>query len=120
MRPGSGGRTPTAHERWPLRLDEPATRLYVKPAHGCCGEGVVRLDRPTPERVAAALAEARRFDPADTYLVQTEVRPPWLRCGDGVSRPAYWRVLHCLGEVTPFWWQPAEFLAPGEPSYRVV
>jgi hypothetical protein len=120
LRPWAGERNLTAHERWHLRLDEPATRLYIKPAHGCCGLGVVRLERPTPERVAAALAEARRFDPADTYLVQTEVRPPWLRCSDGVSRPAYWRVLHCLGELTPFWWQPLDQLPPGVSSYRAV
>jgi hypothetical protein len=120
VRPWSGERNLTNHERWHLRLDEPGTRLYIKPANGACGLGVVRLDRPTPERVLAALSEARRFDPSDTYLVQTEIRPPWLRCSDGISRPAYWRVLHCLGELTAFWWQPAEFLAAGERCYREV
>jgi hypothetical protein len=120
IRPWTPERDLTASERWHLRLDEPGTRLYIKPANGSCGRGVIRVDRPTPQRVTAALAEARRFDPADTYLVQTEIRPPWLRCSDGVSRPAYWRVLHCLGELTPFWWQPLEYLPTGTPSYREV
>ena len=120
VRPWSAERKLTEHERLHLRLDEPAVRLYIKPANGSCGRGVTRVDRPTAERVAAALAEARRFDPADAYLIQTEIRPPWLRCGDGVSRPAYWRVLNCLGELTAFWWQPAEYLPAGAPSYREV
>jgi hypothetical protein len=120
LRPWSADRNLSVQERWHLRLDEPGTRLYIKPANGSCGRGVFRVDHPTPERVSAAIAEARRFDPADTYLAQTEVRPPWLRCGDGVSRPAYFRVLYCLGELTAFWWQPLEHLAPGVPSYRPV
>jgi hypothetical protein len=107
-------------ERWHLRLDEPGTGIFIKPANGSCGQGVMRVDRLTTEKVISALTEARRFDPGDSYLVQTEVRPPWLRCADGVSRPAYWRVLHFLGEVTAFWWQPSELLPAGAPCYREV
>ncbi len=120
VRPWQPDRELTEQERWHLRLDEPGTRLYIKPANGSCGRGVRRVDRPTPEELRAALAEARQYDPADSYLVQTEVRPPWLTCDDGACRPAYWRVLSCLGEVTAFWWQPVEQLQPGQYSYREV
>ena len=120
VRPWDAERAPTEPERWHLRLDEPDTRAYIKPANGSCGRGIVRVDRPTAENVRAALATARQFDPDDTYLVQTEVRPPWLSCGDGECRPAYWRVLSCLGEVTAFWWQPPDQLRPGQFGYREV
>jgi hypothetical protein len=120
VRPWTPQRDLTAQERWELRLDEPGTRLFLKPANGSCGRGVMRVDRPTPERLREALAEVRRFDPDDTYLVQTEVRPPWVTGADGQCRPAYWRVLSCLGEVTAFWWQPHEHLPPGVGSYRAV
>jgi hypothetical protein len=120
VRPWAEDRPLTEQERWQLRLDEPGTRVYIKPANGSCSRGIVRVDRVSPEAVRAALARARRFDPDDAYLVQTEVRPPWLSCGDGECRPAYWRVLSCLGEVTAFWWQPPEHLRPGQVSYREV
>ncbi len=120
VRPWTPPRDLTEQERWELRLDEPGTRVFLKPANGSCGRGVARVDRPTPQRLREALAEVRRFDPDDTYLVQTEVRPPRLTCADAVSRPAYWRVLSCLGEVTAFWWQPHEHLPAGVGSYRAV
>jgi hypothetical protein len=120
VRPWAHERPLTEQERWHLRLDEPGTRVYVKPANGSCGRGIVRVDRPTPQSVRAAVAQTRQFDPDDTSLVQTEVRPPWLTCGDGECRPAYWRVLSCLGEVTAFWWQPPAGLRPGQLSYREV
>jgi hypothetical protein len=118
VRPWAADRELTQQERWELRLDEGATRVFIKPANGSCGRGVVCVDHPTPQRIQAAVAEARRFDPADTYLVQTEVRPPWLICNDGKCRPAYWRVLSCLGELSAFWWQPLDQLRPGQGSYR--
>jgi hypothetical protein len=120
VRPWQHDRELTEEEAWHLRLDEPGTRLYVKPANGSCSRGVRHVDRPTPARVRAAVAEARRFDPDDAYLVQTEIRPPWLTCDDGTCRPAYWRVLSCLGETTAFWWQPVDQLRPGQYSYREV
>src|SRR5262249_22742862 len=55
----------------------------------------------------------------DTWLVQRAVRPPRLMCDDGAERPAYWRVLYCLGELIPFWWAPPD-AAPGGVSYRKV
>jgi hypothetical protein len=106
VRPWAGDRALTEQERWHLRLDEPGTRAAIKLAGGSGGGGVVRVDRPTVENIRSALATARNLAPEGTYLVQTEVRPPWLTCSDGQCRPACWRVLSCLGEATAFWWQP--------------
>lgn len=103
-----------------LRLEQPAACLYIKPANGFGGRGVVRVERTDSPSVLAALTAARQGDRQDSYLVQREVRPPLLTCEDGVARPAYWRVLCCLGEWLPFWWRPAEKLAPGQFSYHPV
>jgi hypothetical protein len=110
---------PLAHsDRDLLRLDQPGTRLFIKPANGFGGHGVVRLDRTDDDAFPAALAAARSHDASDTYLVQREVRPPSLLSEDG-PRPAYWRLLHCFGEWTVCWWQPHDPAAP-KPSYRVM
>jgi hypothetical protein len=104
------------HQRWQLRLDEPGTSIEVVPA----GRGeVVRVEKATAERVRAVLAQARQRR-AEALLVRPEVRPPWLTCSDGQYRPAYWRVVSCLGEVTAFWWQPAFALRRGQPAYHEV
>lgn len=71
-------------------------RFIVKPAHGGGGEGVVRHAR-TKEDVE----RARRTFPWDSYLVQAWVVPIALE-----GRPAWFRVLYCLGEVFPCWWDP--------------
>jgi hypothetical protein len=120
LRPWAPDRLLTPPECWRLLPDEPGMRLWIKPANGSGGRGLSLVDRPTPERVRAAVAEARRLGPGDSYLIQAEVRPPWLRCPDGVSRPAHWRVVSCLGETTAFWWQPAELAPAGAPCYREV
>jgi hypothetical protein len=119
LRPWAPDRALTAAERARLGLDEPGARAYVKPANGFCGRGVVRVDRTDPDGLAAAVRAARDGDPNDTYLVQRAVRPPRLACDDGAERPAYWRVLYCLGELIPFWWGPAG-ATPGGLSYRRV
>src|SRR5262249_38822325 len=54
------------------------------------------------------------------YLLRPEVRPPWLVCDDGECRPAHWRIVSCLSEMTAFWWQPAASLRKGQDSYRAV
>jgi hypothetical protein len=119
LRPWADGRPLTQRERELLRLDEPGARVYVKPANGFGGRGVVRVDRTDPEGLEAALAAASQLDPQDSFLVQREVNPPLLACEDGSARPAYWRVLCCLGEYSAFWWQPQDRTA-GRPSYRVL
>ncbi len=116
FRAGTAARPLTVAERQRLRLDEPGAGLYLKPANGYGGEGVVRT---TADDFAAALVAARKRQPG-AFLVQREVCPPALLCEDGVARPAYWRVVACLGEVTAFWWRPADSLTPGQTSYRPV
>jgi hypothetical protein len=119
LRPWAPDRPLTAAERARLGLGEPGARAYVKPANGFSGRGIVRVDRTDPDGLAAALRAARDADRHDSYLVQRAVRPPRLKCDDGTERPAYWRVLHCLGELLPFWWGPADTM-PGGVSYRRV
>src|SRR5262249_34230099 len=110
---------PAAAERR-LGLGDPDTVLFLKPANGFGGRGVVRLERPEPEGLARAPAEAGRQHSGEPLLLQKAIRCPRLRCPDGVERPAYWRVLVCVGEILPFWWQPQEAIPAGQPSYRAV
>jgi hypothetical protein len=119
LRPWAADRPLTAAERGRLGLGEPGARVYVKPANGFSGRGVVHAERTDPEGLAAAVRAAREADRNDSYLVQHAVRPPRLTCDDRVERPAYWRVLYCLGELIAFWWAPAD-TAPGGLSYRRV
>lgn len=119
LRPWSADRPLTAAERSRLGLDEPGARAYVKPANGFSGRGVARAERTDPESIAAAIRATRDADRNDTCLVQRAVRPPRLRCDDGAERPAYWRVLYCLGELIPFWWGPTDTM-PGSLSYQRV
>ncbi|HZY84151.1 MAG TPA: hypothetical protein VFE78_04940 [Gemmataceae bacterium] len=120
LRPWAAERALSAAEWRRLRLDEPGACAYVKAANGFGGRGVVRVEQPDAGRLAAAVAEVRRQAPGDACLVQRAVTPPLLACEDGTPRPAYWRVLDCLGERTAFWWQPPERVGPGRPSYRAV
>jgi hypothetical protein len=119
LRPWAPDRALTAAERARLRLDEPGARAFVKPANGFSGRGLVRADRTDPDGIAAAVRASRDGERNDSYLVQRAVRPPRLVCDDGAERPAYWRVLYCLGELIPFWWGPADTM-PGRVSYRRV
>jgi hypothetical protein len=109
----------TAAERTRLRLDEPGAAVYIKPANGFASRGVVRVERTDPAGFVTALAVARSHDRGDTFLVQREIHCPRLPCDDGIERPAYWRVLYCLGDLIPLWWSSRE-RAEGRPSYRRV
>src|SRR6202035_4615227 len=86
-------------------------------ANGFAGFGVVCVDRTDPDGLRSALAAARGHDRREAYLIQREVRPPRLACDDGSERPAYWRILSYLGELTPFWWQSQESVGHGRPSH---
>jgi hypothetical protein len=120
LRPWFAERPLTVRERAHLRLDEPGTRLYVKPVNGFSMKGIVRIDDVRSEVLSAKIAAARQYDPRDSYLLQRDVRFPELECEDGTKRPAYWRVLSCLGELTAFWWSPLDPARPDRPSYRAV
>jgi hypothetical protein len=117
LRPWVPDRPLTTQEQIVLRLHEPNACLYIKPANGSATRGVVRVENPDPASLQAALPAARALDWQDTYLIQREVQSPLLACEDGCARPAYWRILHCLGDWMVFWWQPQQ-LSAGRPSYR--
>jgi hypothetical protein len=89
----------------------------VKPANGFGGRGVVRVERPEPGTLAAVVAGVRGQSGRDAVLIQRAVRCPPLTADDGGERPAYWRVLYCLGELLPFWWDGSE-ATHGRPNYR--
>jgi hypothetical protein len=117
IRPWAADRALTPVEKELLRLNEPGSKVYIKPANGFSGRGVVRVDNADANDIAAALASARNYDRRDTYLVQREVTVPLLRDGEGAERPAYWRILYCLGEWIPCWWTKYDAVR-GLPSYR--
>jgi hypothetical protein len=119
VRPWSGERSLTARELQSLRLDVANACVFVKLANGFAGRGVQRVDRPTLDALHAALAAVRQLDRQDSILVQRGISWPALLCEDGVERPAYWRVLCCLGDLFAFWWTPQSH-ANGRRSYRAV
>jgi hypothetical protein len=114
--PAPAERPLTAAERIRLGLTEPGARVYIKPANGFGGRGVVAVAGHEENALAAALGAARNADPQDAVLIQRAVSCPRLKCDDGVERPAYWRVLYCLGELHAFWWSRQE-LDHGRPCY---
>jgi hypothetical protein len=119
FRSGTADRPLTAAERRFLRLEEPGARLYIKPANGFGGKGMTCVSGADVGAFVPGLAGARQYDRQDTYLVQREIRAPMMGCDDGVERPAYWRILACLGDLIPFWWSPLE-RSSGRPSYQRV
>jgi hypothetical protein len=66
----------------------------IKPANGGGGAGVV-----VEAHDLAQVREARREYPGEQYLLQTRVVPAQLG-----GRPAWFRVIHCCGEIFPCWW----------------
>jgi hypothetical protein len=112
VRPATAERCLTAAERTRLGLAEPGARVYVKPANGFGCRGVVQVAGGDD----AGLAAARNYDRQDAFLIQRAVSCPRLKCDDGALRPAYWRILYCLGELHAFWWSKEE-MDHGRPSY---
>ena len=72
------------------------TPFVVKPARGSGGQGVV-VDASTLTDILVARA---RFKD-DKYLVQERVEPKIVD-----QRPAYFRVLFCLGDIAVCFWDP--------------
>jgi hypothetical protein len=72
----------------------------IKPAHGGGGEGVIP-EATTLDQVRAARQEM----PADKYLLQARIVPAQLG-----GRRAWFRVIYCLGQVFPCWWDTATHL----------
>lgn len=69
-------------------------RFTVKPAHGGGGQGVL-----TEATSLSQVLIARQEYPMDRYLLQAHIVPAQLD-----SRPAWFRVIYCVGQVYPCWW----------------
>jgi hypothetical protein len=70
----------------------------IKPAMGYGQRGVKIIEEKLTLR---EIAEARRFNPGDHFLLQKFVTPQTL---DGT--PAWFRVFYLFGELFPCWWNP--------------
>ena len=69
----------------------------IKPAHGGGGKGVIPLAYDWDQ-----VLKARQEYPDDKYLLQAYVSPIYLQ-----ERPAWFRIIYCLGEILLHWWDPA-------------
>ncbi len=79
----------------------------IKPARGGGGEGVV-LEASSLEQVLSA----RQQFPDEKYLLQERVVPQRL-----LTRPAWFRLVYCIGKVHPCWWDPhSHVYAPVTPE----
>ena len=74
--------------------------FIIKPAHGGGGDGVVMEAATLAEVCAARLAY-----PDDKYLLQAHISPVALD-----RRDAWFRVIYCLGDVLPCWWDTVSHL----------
>jgi hypothetical protein len=72
-------------------------QFTIKPAHGSGGVGV--LTNATSWEQAMSV---RQEHATDQYLLQAHVIPIQLE-----SRPAWFRVIYCDGQVYPCWWDPS-------------
>ncbi len=72
----------------------------VKPAHGGGGAGVV-VGSLTWEQIL----QIRQQNPNDQYLIQGNVIPIQY-----LGRPAWFRVIYCLGNIYSCWWDPTTHL----------
>jgi len=72
----------------------------IKPAHGGGGAGVI-VGALSWEQIL----QARQQNPQDQYLLQAKVTPAQLN-----GRPAWFRVIYCLGKIFPCWWDPSTHL----------
>jgi len=84
----------------PMDLSPLGDSFTIKPAHGGGGEGVI-VETTSLSQVLAA----RQEHPTDKYLLQAHIVPAQLD-----SRPAWFRVIYCSGQVYPCWWDPRTHL----------
>ena len=78
----------------PIDLGSLGNSFTIKPAHGGGGAGVV-----TEATSLSQVLVARQQFSADKYLLQAHIVPVQLD-----SRPAWFRVIYCTGQVHPCWW----------------
>lgn len=69
----------------------------IKPAHGSGGVGVF-THATTWEHVLST----RQEHATDKYLLQAQIVPKMFDI-----RPAWFRVIYCIGHIYPCWWDPA-------------
>jgi hypothetical protein len=82
------------HDLFHIDLSPLGPSFVVKPARGGGGEGVTFG--------VSALSQVlllRQKKPADKYLLQRFIVPVQLG-----TRPAWFRVIYCAGQVHPCWW----------------
>ena len=72
--------------------------FVIKPASGYGQQGV-RIISQKPN--LKDIAEARKFDEGDNFLLQEFVETQELN-----GSPAWFRVYHLFGEILPCWWHP--------------
>lgn len=77
-----------------IDLDSLGASFSIKPAYGGGGDGVV-IKATSLSQVLVT----RREYPAQEYLLQTHIVPAQLG-----SRPAWFRVIYCAGQMYPCWW----------------
>jgi len=98
----------------PVDLSPLGDSFTVKPAHGGGGEGVY-----TEVTSLEQVFTARKKYPDDKWLLQAHIVP--VNFG---TRPAWYRVIYCAGEIFPCWWDTGTFFykpvtAEEENGYRL-
>lgn len=77
-----------------IDLDSLGPSFSIKPAYGGGGDGVV-IKATSLSQVLVT----RKEYPAQEYLLQSHIVPVQLG-----SRPAWFRVMYCVGQIYPCWW----------------
>ena len=72
--------------------------FVVKPAQGF-GQRGVQIFRVPPR--LKDIAEARKFNIGDNFLIQQYIEPLYIN-----GTPAWFRVYNLFGEIIPCWWNP--------------
>jgi hypothetical protein len=84
----------------PFDLCPLGEQFTIKPAHGSGGVGV--MTNATSWEQALSV---RQEHATDHYLLQANVTP--IQLG---TRPGWFRVLYCSGQVYPCWWDPSSHI----------
>jgi hypothetical protein len=87
------------HKLTPEEKEGLGMPFIIKPALGYGRKGVKLV---TKAATLKEIAEARKFNKGDNFLLQEYIEPKELN-GD----PAWFRVFHLFGELIPCWWHPA-------------
>jgi hypothetical protein len=87
-------------ELTPIDLSSLGDTFTLKPAHGSGGVGVM-----TNATSWDQVLSVRKENATDQYLLQAHVTPIQLD-----TRPAWFRVIYCAGQVFPCWWDPSSHI----------